>query len=112
MPGLELLVRALTDLGERERAKIALLELSSIAKLIATIPLRAAADFAFGYFALGDGKPDVARQHFEDAVDLYFQSGAPFEVARARIELARALGKLGADPRRNGGGAARRRSSE
>jgi len=28
-------------------------------------------------------------------VDLYFQSGAPFEVARARIELARALGKLG-----------------
>jgi LuxR family transcriptional regulator, maltose regulon positive regulatory protein len=95
VPGLELLVRALTDLGERERAKVAMLELSSIAKLIATIPLRAAAEFAFGYFALGDGKADAARQHFEDAVDLYFQSGAPFEAARARIELARALGKLG-----------------
>jgi DNA-binding NarL/FixJ family response regulator len=95
VPGLELLVRALTDLGERERAKVAMLELSNIAKLIATIPLRAAAEFAFGYFALGDGKADAARQHFEDAVDLYFQSGAPFEAARARIELARALGKLG-----------------
>ena len=95
VPALELLVRALTEMGERERAKIALLELASIAKLIATIPFRAAADFAFGYFALGDGKPDAARQHFEDAVDLYFRSGAPFEVARARIGLARALGKLG-----------------
>jgi ATP/maltotriose-dependent transcriptional regulator MalT len=28
-------------------------------------------------------------------VDLFRASGAPFEVARARIELARALGKLG-----------------
>jgi LuxR family transcriptional regulator, maltose regulon positive regulatory protein len=28
-------------------------------------------------------------------VDLFLQSGAPFEVARARIELARALGTLG-----------------
>jgi len=59
------------------------------------MPLRAAASFAQGYVALGDGKPDAARQHLEDAVDLYVQSGAPFEVARARIELARALGSLG-----------------
>jgi DNA-binding NarL/FixJ family response regulator len=44
---------------------------------------------------MGDGKPDAAREHFEDAVDLFLQSGAPFEVALARIELARALGDLG-----------------
>jgi DNA-binding NarL/FixJ family response regulator len=93
--GLVLLVRALTGLGERERAATALAELSAIAKLVSTIPLRAAASFAAGFMALGDGKPDAARQHLEDAVDLYLQSGAPFEVARARIELARALGALG-----------------
>jgi len=93
--GLDLLVRALTALGERERAATALAELCGIATLVSTVPLRAAASFAEGYVALGDGKPDAARQHLEDAVDLYLQSGAPFEVARARIELARALGSLG-----------------
>src|SRR6185436_5129540 len=70
-------------------------DLAGIANLVSTAPLRAAASFAAGYVALGDSKPDAARQHLEDAVDLYLQSGAPFEVARARIELARALGSLG-----------------
>jgi LuxR family transcriptional regulator, maltose regulon positive regulatory protein len=93
--GLELLVRALTCLRDWERAQAALLELLSIAALVATVPMRAAASFASGYVAMGDGKPDAARKHFEDAVDLFLQSGAPFEVARARIELARALGGLG-----------------
>jgi DNA-binding NarL/FixJ family response regulator len=91
---LELLVRALTGLSEWDRAKTALAELSGIAMLVATIPLRATASFAKGYVALGEGKPDAARQHLEDAVDLFLQSGAPFEVARARIELASALGAL------------------
>jgi DNA-binding NarL/FixJ family response regulator len=91
---LELLVRALTGLSEWDRAKTALAELAGIAMLVATIPLRATASFANGYVALGEGKPDAARQHLEDAVDLFLQSGAPFEVARARIELARALGAL------------------
>jgi DNA-binding NarL/FixJ family response regulator len=91
---LELLVRALTGLSEWDRAKTALAELAGIAMLVATIPLRATASFAKGYVALGEGKPDAARQHLEDAVDLFLQSGAPFEVARARIELARALGAL------------------
>jgi DNA-binding NarL/FixJ family response regulator len=37
---------------------------------------------------------DEARRHFEDAVDRFLQSNAPYEVARARIELARALADL------------------
>jgi DNA-binding NarL/FixJ family response regulator len=37
---------------------------------------------------------DEARRHFEDAVDRFVQSNAPYEVARARIELARALAAL------------------
>ena len=48
-----------------------------------------------GWVALGAGDADDARRHFEDAVDLFLQSGAPFELARARIELARALVALG-----------------
>jgi len=93
--GLDLLVRAFTGLGERERAATALAELSSIASVVSTVPLRAAASYAAGYVALGEGRMDAARQHLEDAVDLYLQSGAPFEVARARTELARALAGLG-----------------
>jgi DNA-binding NarL/FixJ family response regulator len=93
--GLDLLVRALAALGDWDNANTALAELSSIAALVATVPLRAAASLAAGYVAMAIGKPDAARQHLEDAVDLFLESGAPFEVARARIELARALGELG-----------------
>ena len=93
--GLEIQVRALTCLQDWEHAKAALGELSGIAALVATLPLRAAASFAAGYFAMGENKADAARRCFEDAVDLYLRSGAPFEVGRARIELARALGKAG-----------------
>ena len=94
-PGLELLVRASTDMKQRDRANAALYELSEIAAAVATTPLRASASFASGYVALGDGNAEAARGHFEDALDLYMRSGAPFEVGRARIELACALGKLG-----------------
>jgi DNA-binding NarL/FixJ family response regulator len=93
--GLDLLVRALIGLYDCEHARAALLELSSIAALVATNPLRAAASFASGYVAMGEAKWDAARRCFEDAVDLYLRSGAPFEVARARTELARVLGKVG-----------------
>jgi len=93
--GLELLVRAMTAIGDREGAATALAELSSIATLVATLPLRAAASVAAGCVALADGKADAARQQLEDAVDLYLQSGAPFELARARVDLARALAALG-----------------
>src|SRR5262249_55301396 len=93
--GLDLLVRAATGLSDWDTAKTALAELAGIATLLATIPLRAAADFSAGVVALGEGKPDAARRWLEDAVDLFLQSGAPFETARARIELARALAALG-----------------
>lgn len=92
--GLDLLVRASTCLGEIERAKAALGELTTISQVINTIPLHAAASFAAGYVALGEGEPETARQHFEDAIDLFLKSGAPFEVARARVHLARALSGL------------------
>jgi DNA-binding NarL/FixJ family response regulator len=45
--------------------------------------------------AASGGDPQTARAHLEDAVDLYKESGAPFETGRARLELARVLGALG-----------------
>jgi LuxR family maltose regulon positive regulatory protein len=93
--GLELAVRARTDLRDWQGTKAAVDELASIAAMLATVPLRAAASFAAGYSALGRGEADEARLCFEDARDLYLRSGAPFETGRARIQLARALTKLG-----------------
>jgi LuxR family maltose regulon positive regulatory protein len=92
---LDLVVRAYAASGDTDSAKTALAELDTIAALVATKPLRGAASLGAGYVALAEARADEARRHLEDAVDLFLQSGAPFEVARARIELARALGALG-----------------
>src|SRR2546426_8875604 len=89
--GLDLLVRARVGLGEYDAARTALAELNAIATLLATPPLRAAASLAAGCVEAGTGDADAARRHLEDAVDLFRQCGAPFELARARIELTRAL---------------------
>ena len=93
--GLDLLIRAQTGLDDRDGARTAIAELTAIAARVDTDPLHAAASFAAGYAALGDGRADESRRHLEDAVDLFLKSGAPFELARARIELARALAALG-----------------
>jgi DNA-binding NarL/FixJ family response regulator len=92
--GLELLVRAQAAVGDQLRATAALEELDGVAKLVATAPLRASACFAAGVLALATGDRDRARTSFEDATRLFHRSGAPFEAARARIELARALAGL------------------
>ena len=92
---LDLLVRARVASGDLSGAKTALAELSAIAALVSTSPLKAAASLAAGTAALGSGEADAARRHLEDAVDLYLESGAPFELGRARLELGRALVALG-----------------
>ena len=93
--GLDVLVRAMAGLEDWDGAKTAVAELTNIAAIVNTVPLKAATSFATGYVAQADGRPDTAREHFEDAVDRYLKSGAPFEVGRARTQLARALGALG-----------------
>jgi tetratricopeptide (TPR) repeat protein len=84
---LDLLIRALAAAGDVETAKTALAEMNAIATIVATKPLTAAASLAAGYVALAEKRPDESRRHLEDAgSNLFVQSGAPFEVARARIE--------------------------
>ncbi len=93
--GLDLLVRAFVALGQHDAASTALTELTAIATVVATAPLRATASLAAGALAAGLGRHDEARRHLEDAVDLFLRSGAPFEAARARVELARTFAALG-----------------
>ena len=95
---LELLIRAYAASGhvhDLERARAALEELRSIAADAQTAPLLASSSLAAGLVAAAAGDLESARPALEDAVDLFDRSGAPFEAARARLELAAAMHRLG-----------------
>jgi DNA-binding NarL/FixJ family response regulator len=92
---LEVLALAQVALGAADHAAETGAELQAIAMAVATEPLRAAASFIEGAVAAAHGDHETARRRFEDATDLYTSTGAPFEAARARIELARSLLALG-----------------
>ena len=93
--GLELLVQALVALGKDEAARDAVSELAELAALVGTDPLLASALASAGVVAAAQGDFEAARRRYEDAIDLFQRSGAPFETARARTGLARALAGLG-----------------
>ena len=96
---LELMVRACVEQRRIEEAAKAVAELDEIAAEAGTGPLRALARLAAGFVASRSGDAMSARKHLEDAVDLFQESGAPFETGRARVELAlvmRALGRADA----------------
>jgi DNA-binding CsgD family transcriptional regulator len=92
---LELMVRACLEEGRTDDAAQAVGELDAIASEARTGPLRALASLAAGLVTARTGDPKGSRRHLEDAVDLFTESGAPFETGRARVELARVLGALG-----------------
>jgi DNA-binding CsgD family transcriptional regulator len=92
---LELMVRACVEQGRTDEATQAVAELRAIASEAGTGPLQALASLAAGLVAARSGDPKSARKHLEDAVDLFNESGAPFETGRARVELARVMGALG-----------------
>jgi DNA-binding CsgD family transcriptional regulator len=92
--GLEALVAAHAARGAVEEARVAAEELRSLAERIGTDPLVAAAGLAQALVAEG---PSQAKPLLDVAVSLYERSGAPFEAARARVELARCLAVLGRD---------------
>jgi DNA-binding NarL/FixJ family response regulator len=94
-PAIELLVHAHVARGELERAGAALAALREISAGVGTAALRACADLAEGVLAAGGGERERARRLFEDAVDGFERSGAPYEAARARLELATSLIALG-----------------
>jgi LuxR family transcriptional regulator, maltose regulon positive regulatory protein len=57
--------------------------------------LLASASLAAGLIARAAGELDTSRRDLEDAVDQFDESGAPFEAACARIDLAMVMERLG-----------------
>jgi LuxR family maltose regulon positive regulatory protein len=92
---LELLVHSRVARGELEEAGSALEAMRDTEQQVGTAPLKASADLAEGVLVAAGGDHDAARVLFEDALDGFERSGAPFEAARARIELATSLLALG-----------------
>jgi ATP/maltotriose-dependent transcriptional regulator MalT len=91
---LELLVRARLALGQRREADEAAAGLRGVLERVDTPTIRAAVRQAEGVLSTADGACDEARRALEDAVDLFLQAQAPFEAARARLDLARCLAAL------------------
>jgi LuxR family maltose regulon positive regulatory protein len=92
---LELMVRACLEQDRVDEATHAAAELRAIADEAGTAPLRALASLAAGLVAARSGKTRSAREHLEDAVDLFKESGSPFETGRTRVELAGVMKALG-----------------
>jgi ATP/maltotriose-dependent transcriptional regulator MalT len=92
---VEVMVRAKAASGEAEAAALLLAELRSIVDAVGTRPLCASLSLCEGVVAAAVGDHETARERLEDAVDLFAASGGAFELARARLELARVLASLG-----------------
>jgi LuxR family transcriptional regulator, maltose regulon positive regulatory protein len=90
-PALELLVSARAGRGELDEASTLVDALREVERRVGTAPLRACVDLAQGVLECARGEHGRARVLLEDAVDRFGRSGAPFEAARARLELATCL---------------------
>jgi LuxR family maltose regulon positive regulatory protein len=94
-PAYELLLRAALAASDLVSAAGALDELRAIADDVGTDAFRAGAGWAEGLLAFSEGAHERARMHFEDALDLFGRSGASWEAAQVRLDLAETLGALG-----------------
>jgi DNA-binding NarL/FixJ family response regulator len=92
---LELAVRAHLAARDLPGAMRARDELRRIAETLGTAPLAAGAAAAEGTLLAHQGDAAGAARCFEAAIAGYEQSGAPFETARTRLDLAAALGAAG-----------------
>ena len=92
---LELAVRAHLACGDLDAAERARAELRQIAEALGTTPLAASAAAADGLLLRQRGDAAGAVSRLEAAAAGYEQSGAPFETARARLELGDALAQTG-----------------
>ena len=94
VPGLIMLIGALSRLGRTEEAGASVSELLRVARIAPTDHIRAAASLGAGLFSFATDNLETARQQFEDAVDLYDRAGMPYDSACARLDLAKVLQEL------------------
>lgn len=97
VPALEFLARAQMAGGALDAAAAALDELRAVAKLVGTTALEARTLLVDGMLAAARGDHEAAKPRLEDAVDGFERCRAPYDAARARIELASTLAALGRD---------------
>jgi ATP/maltotriose-dependent transcriptional regulator MalT len=90
-PALELLIHARVARGELDEAASTLEALREVTQVVGTPALRACADLAEGVLLAARGLHDRARPLLEDSVDRFEKVGAPYEAARAKLELATSL---------------------
>lgn len=92
---LELAVRAHAELGSWTTAEEEKAELGRIAAALGTLSLALSVAFAEGVLRRHRGDPAAAANRFEEAAILAERTGAPYEMARARLELSGVLEHLG-----------------
>jgi DNA-binding NarL/FixJ family response regulator len=92
---LELLVRAHAARGDTAAAEGHLHTLERIASALGTDPSLASAAAARGILLRQRGELAAAIACFESAADIFQQTGAPFETARNRLDLAALLADTG-----------------
>ena len=92
---LELAVRAHAAQGDRAAAERARDELQRLAQALGTTALAASAAAAEAVLRRDAGDLATAASCFEQAAVQYDRGGAPFETARARLELAQVLAAAG-----------------
>ena len=98
-PLLEALAEIELEAGELERARSAADELDRIATRYGSKALAAGAAVARGRVLLADGDAGGAEHALSDSVRLWNEVGAPYETARARLDLARAHAANGSEHR-------------
>lgn len=81
--------------GDLDRARSAASELKHTAERMGSSALHAEAELAQGRLCLVDGDAETARDHLTDAVQLWQEIRAPFELAATRRDLAAAHRALG-----------------
>lgn len=92
---LELMVRAQAQRKNAAEAARHFAELRGIAHTIHTAPYLASCAAAEGVLLRLQGDLAAAATCFEQAIELFQQTGAPFETARAQLELSDTLALLG-----------------
>jgi tetratricopeptide (TPR) repeat protein len=98
-PLLEALVEIEIEAGDIGRARSAADDLDLIAVRFASKALAAGAALARGRVRLADGDAAGAEQSLSESVRLWNEVGAPYEAARARLDLAEAHAASGSEHR-------------
>lgn len=88
---LEVLVRVQIASDTADAARSTVVELNKLAEEAGTPAIRAAASYAEGLVQSCGSDHGAAVAALERAIDLYAECNAPYELARARRELARCL---------------------